>query len=364
MSSTQVTPRRTALFQQHVDAGAKVVDFAGWEMPVEYSGIKKEHEAVRADAGIFDLSHMGEVWVSGPGAMDYLQRLFSNDLTKIEPGRAQYGTMCNEQGRVLDDMIIYRHADKFLVVCNASNRDKIVAWMTKHLPAQGVEMVDKSLETSLIAIQGPNAQTILQSHTDIDLEKIRYYAFDYGKVAGVSAMIARTGYTGEDGFEIYTEWAAAEPVWKALAGLPPIGLGARDTLRLESGYALYGHELNEETSPLDAGLGWVVKLDKDFIGRDTLKKEKDGGLKRTVVGLVMEGRTIPREGYPVFHQERQVGRVTSGTFSPIMKRGIALASVEIAVRAEGTELMVEIRGRHERAKVSRPPFVRGSVRRA
>lgn len=365
MSSTQVTPRRTALYQQHLDAGAKIVDFAGWEMPIQYTGIQKEHEAVRTNAGLFDLSHMGECWVTGPNAMEYLQGLFSNDLSKIEAGKAQYGTMCDENGRVLDDMIIYRHAHKWLVVMNASNREKIVAWMTKHKTA-GVELEDKSLETSLLAIQGPKAQQILQTLSDVDLEPIAYYGFTYGKIAGVDSLIARTGYTGEDGFEIYTEWEAAAKVWQALseAGVPAIGLGARDTLRLESGYALYGHELSEDITPLDAALGWVVKLDKNFVGRDALKAKKDAGLTQTLAGIAMEGRSIPREGYPVFHEGRQVGRVTSGTFSPSLKRGIALISVETAVRAEGTPLTVEIRGQHEKANVTRPPFVRGSVRRA
>ncbi len=364
MSSTQVTaPQRTGLYRCHLEAKAKMVDFAGWEMPIEYSGIKKEHEAVRNHAGLFDLSHMGECWVWGDGALDWLQSLFTNDLSKIEVGKAQYGCMCNEQGRVLDDMIIYRFEDKWMVVMNASNRQKIVDWMAKHKPA-GVEMDDASLRTSLIAIQGPKAQEILQKHVAIDLEQVPYYGFQEGEVDGLEGIISRTGYTGEDGFELYLPWNEATGVWtKLVAEAEPIGLGARDTLRLESGYALYGHELSENITPLDASLGWVTKLDKEFIGRDAIKAYKEKGVERCLVGLEMEGRAIPREGYPLHAGGKQVGVVTSGTFSPTLKRGIALASVETALRAVGTEIEVEIRGRNERAKVTRLPFVKGSVKR-
>jgi aminomethyltransferase len=364
MSTAQKAPHKTALANLHVHAGAKMVDFAGWEMPIEYSGIRKEHEAVRSRAGLFDLSHMGEVIVEGPGAFNYLQGLVTNDLSKIAAGKAQYNCMCNSTGRVLDDMVVYRFPDHFYVVMNASNREKIVSWMQTHVPKEGVEVRDVSLETSLIAIQGPEAQKLLQPHVAIDLETIDYYAFAQDHVAGIPAIVSRTGYTGEDGFELYVPWEQGRAVWELFSDVLPIGLGARDTLRLESGYALYGHELNEDVTPFDAGLAWIVKLDHDFVGRDALKAQKEsGGIEKTVVGLSMEGRTIPREGYPVYSGERRVGTVTSGTFSPSLKRGIALASVETAVRAEGTELDVEIRERRERAKVTRPPFVRGSVRR-
>lgn len=366
MSTTQTTPQRTALYTQHLQAGAKMVDFAGWEMPIEYSGIRKEHEAVRNGAGLFDLSHMGEVYVSGSQAEDYLQSLFSNDLSRIEVGKAQYGCMCNAQGRVLDDMILYRLADRFLVVMNASNRLKVVEWMQAHL-VPSVALEDRSLQTSLIAIQGPRAQAELQSHVDLDLEGIAYYGFARGRVVGRAALISRTGYTGEDGFELYLDWEDAGVVWDALISSPqvePVGLGARDTLRLESGYALYGHEISEELTPLDAGLGWVTRLEKDFVGAQSLREYKAGGVQKALVGLLMEGRAIPREGYPILLGGNQVGVVTSGTFSPSLKRGIALGSVETAVRAVGTLLEVEVRGRPERASVTRPPFVKGSVRRA
>lgn len=365
MSTTQVnTPQRTGLYPCHLEAKAKMVDFAGWEMPIEYSGIKKEHEAVRSSAGLFDLSHMGECWVWGEGDLEWLQSLFTNDLSKIEVGKAQYGCMCNEQGRVLDDMIIYRFEDKWMVVMNASNREKIIGWMSKHKP-EGVEMDDASLRTSLIAIQGPKAQEILQRHVDLDLDTVPYYGFQEGQVDGLAGIISRTGYTGEDGFELYLPWNEAAGVWRKLVTeAEPIGLGARDTLRLESGYALYGHELSEDITPLDASLGWVTKLDKgEFVGREALRAYKEKGVQRCLVGLEMEGRAIPREGYPLHAGGKQVGVVTSGTFSPSLKRGIALASVEIGLRAVGTEIEVEIRGRNERAKVTRLPFVKGSVKR-
>ncbi len=370
MSATSTQPQKTSLYQVHVESGAKMVDFAGWDMPIEYAGIKKEHEAVRTSAGLFDLSHMGEIWFEGPGHLDFLQSLFSNDLNTIQSGRAQYGTMCNEAGHVLDDMIIYRDTDRALVVVNASNRGKMVEWMQKHLPEAGVKMSDKSLETALIAIQGPQSEALLLPHFQpskgVALTDIPYYGFTWGKVFGHDCLVARTGYTGEDGFELYSSWEDGPAIWKSLAGLgiAPIGLGARDTLRLESGYALYGHELNETITPLDVALGWVVKLNKSFIGRDALEAHKASGTATTLVGIMMDGRAIPREGYSVFQGDRKVGTVTSGTFSPSLKKGVALARVESGVKAVGTALTVEIRDRHEAATISKPPFVKGSVKRA
>ncbi|MEW6280602.1 MAG: glycine cleavage system aminomethyltransferase GcvT [Candidatus Eremiobacterota bacterium] len=362
------TGMRTPLYEMHRAEGAKIVDFAGWDMPVEYTGIKHEHTTVRQDAGLFDLSHMGEIEVTGPGAFDWVQSLVTNDLDRCAVGQAQYTTMCNEAGRVLDDMIVYRLEHKLYLVVNASNRPKIVAWMQSRLPAAGVDVQDLSRQTALIAVQGPNAQAKVQPLFSRNLEEIRYYHFvlDESNRLGVPILLSRTGYTGEDGFELYLPWGDAEKAWKAFreAGVAPIGLGARDTLRLESGYALYGHEIDEATSPLDAGLGWVVKLDKpDFVGKEALVKEKEAGLKRTLVGLVMEGRAIPREGYRVMEPGREVGRITSGTYSPTLSKGIALASVECSCRSEGTLLEVDVRGRGEGARVTRPPFVRGSLRR-
>lgn len=363
MSQISTEQQRTPFYASHVESGAKMVDFAGWEMPIEYCGIKKEHEAVRSSAGLFDLSHMGECFVSGPEALNWLQSLFTNDLSKLEIGRAQYGCMCDERGKVLDDMIIYRFTDKWMVVMNAGNREKIMAWMKKHV-RDTVNLDDASLRTALIAIQGPQAQVILQQYLSLDLDLIPYYGFQEGQVNGLPAIISRTGYTGEDGFELYLPWDGSQTLWQILAKeVQAVGLGARDTLRLESGYALYGHELSEQITPLDASLAWVTKLEKgEFVGREALKAYKEAGVKRSLVGLEMEGRAIAREGYLLYVGDRQVGVVTSGTFSPSLKRGIALASVETGLRAVGTEIEVEIRGRNERARVVRLPFVKGSVR--
>lgn len=354
---------QTPLAEVHRQEGGKMVDFAGWEMPIEYTGIKAEHLAVRADCGLFDLSHMGEIEVKGPGAFDYLQGLITNDLEKCGDFQCQYSTMCNVEGKVLDDLIAYRFdREHFILVVNASNREKIFHYMLAEIK-EGVQLQDLSLDTALIAIQGPNAQKKLQPHVGVDLEEIKYYHFAR---EGDTRLISRTGYTGDDGFEIYLPNAEAEAFWKALRGegVPPIGLGARDTLRLESGYSLYGHEIDEDTTPLEAGLGWVTKLDKPaFVGKEALKVLKAAGVPRTVVGLLMEGRAIPREGYRVFRDGKDVGRVTSGTYSPSLSKGIALASVESTCRPEGTLLQVDVRGKGENAKVVRPPFVAGSVRR-
>ena len=355
--------QRTPLAEVHRQEGGKMVDFAGWEMPIEYTGIKAEHLAVRNDCGLFDLSHMGEIEVKGPKAFDYIQSLITNDLSKCADGQCQYSTMCNEQGHVLDDLITYRfNNERFILVVNASNREKIWAYMSSK-KIDGVELKDLSLDTALIAIQGPNAQKKLQPHVKVDLEAIKYYHF---AMDDQWMLVSRTGYTGDDGFEVYLPNAEAERFWKALRadGVPPIGLGARDTLRLESGYSLYGHEIDEQTTPLEAGLAWVTKLDKAaFVGKQALAEQKAAGVPRTVVGLLMEGRAIPREGYPVLRDGKVVGRVTSGTYSPSLSKGIALASVESTCRPEGTVLQVDVRGRGENAKVVRPPFVAGSVRR-
>lgn len=364
---------RTPLHEVHRREGAKIVEFAGWEMPVEYAGIKQEHQAVRTGVGLFDLSHMGEIEVKGPGAAAFVNGLITNDVERLEPWQALYTCMCREDGGILDDLLVYRYPDSesggahYGLVVNASNRDKIVAWMESHA-APDAAMTDFSLSTGLLAVQGPGAQALLQPLAGTDLEAIGYYHFTVGTVAGIpDIVISRTGYTGEDGFELYVPWGRAEDLWNALRsreGILPIGLGARDTLRLEAGYSLYGHEIDEQTTPLDAGLGWVVRWAKpDFLGKAALLRQKEAGVRKAVVGLEMQGRGIPRQGYPVQGPEGPVGVVTSGTWSPSLGKGVALASVDVAHRAEGTELQVSVRGRLEPAKVVRPPFVRGSVRR-
>lgn len=361
--------KATPLNQVHRELGARMVDFGGWDMPVQYSGVIEEHVAVRQAAGLFDVSHMGEVEVTGPNALAFIQQLTINDAAKLVDGQVQYSAMCYPEGGVVDDVTLYRfNESRYLFCVNASNTDKDFAWMEKVLADSSMTDVllqNRSEEFAQIALQGPKAEQILSALTDAQLADIVYYHFREGKVAGVQMIVSRTGYTGEDGFELYLPASAAVEVWQQIMtagtphGLLPIGLGARDTLRLEKGYALYGHELSQEISPLEAGLAWITKLDKeDFVGKAALVTQKAGGVPRRRVGLVMQERGIPREGYPILVGDREVGVVTSGTMSPTLKVGIALALVDPDVAQADTELDVAIRNRRMGAKVTRPPFVK------
>lgn len=361
--------KKTPLNQVHRDLGARMVDFGGWDMPVQYSGVIDEHQAVREAAGLFDVSHMGEVEVSGSNALAFIQYLTINDASKLADGQVQYSAMCYPEGGVVDDVTLYRFSEsRYLFCVNASNTDKDFAWMEQVLAESAmtdVVLVNRSDEFAQIALQGPNAETILSGLTDVVLADLVYYHFCEGEVAGVKMIISRTGYTGEDGFELYLPASAAVEIWQQLMasgaqhGLLPIGLGARDTLRLEKGYALYGHELSKTISPLEAGLAWITKLDKDdFVGKAALVALKADGVPRRRVGLVMQERGIPREGYPIFVGDREVGVVTSGTMSPTLKIGVALALVAPDVAQAETELEVAIRNRRMVAKVARPPFVK------
>ena len=361
--------KKTPLNQVHRELGARMVDFGGWDMPVQYSGVIEEHLAVRQAAGLFDVSHMGEVEVTGANALAFIQHLTINDAAKLVDGQVQYSAMCYPEGGVVDDVTLYRfNASRFLFCVNASNTDKDFAWMQKVLADSAmadVTLNNRSAEFAQIALQGPKAESILANLTDVPLADIVYYHFCEGEVAGVNMIISRTGYTGEEGFELYLPASAAVAVWQQLMatgvpqGLLPIGLGARDTLRLEKGYALYGHELSREISPLEAGLAWITKLDKDdFVGKTALVRQKSEGLPRRRIGLIMQERGIPREGYPVFAGDREVGVVTSGTMSPSLKVGIALALVEPGMAEDGAGLDVAIRNRRMCARVARPPFVK------
>ncbi len=361
--------KKTPLNQVHRELGARMVDFGGWDMPVQYSGVIDEHLAVRQAAGLFDVSHMGEVEVTGPNALAFIQHLTINDAEKLVDGQIQYSALCYPEGGIVDDVTLYRFNDAHFLCCvNASNTDKDFAWMQQVLSESAmtdVTLNNRSEEFAQIALQGPKAEAILAGLTDVALADLVYYHFCEGDVAGVNMIISRTGYTGEDGFELYLPAAAAVEVWQQLMtvgashGLLPIGLGARDTLRLEKGYALYGHELSRQISPLEAGLAWITKLDKDdFVGKAALVAQKADGVPRRRVGLVMQERGIPREGYPVFVGDREVGVVTSGTMSPTLKVGVALALVAPDVAKADTELEVAIRNRRMGAKVTRPPFVK------
>lgn len=363
---------RTPLYDEHVRLEGKIVPFAGFEMPVQYpTGITQEHRAVRTTCGLFDVSHMGEFIVRGPEALDLVQRISVNDAAKIEVGQAQYSAMCREDGGVIDDLIIYRFDDRYMLVVNAANLAKDWAWVSKHAEAFDVDVEDASSDIALLALQGPKARGVLRPLADIDVDTVKYYRFAEGEVAGVPAVISGTGYTGEDGFELYVAADDAVTVWRALleagagAGLIPAGLGARDSLRLEVGYALYGNDLDEEHTTLESGLGWVTKLDKgDFVGRDALAAQKEAGVDRKLVGLRLTGRGFPRPGYPILADGDPVGEVTSGTVSPTLGYGVALGYVPVGRATPGTEVQIDARGKPVDAVVQRPPFyTEGSIRR-
>jgi aminomethyltransferase len=360
-------PRRTPLYQTHVEAGAKIVDFAGWEMPVQYAGVIDEHRAVRNAAGLFDVSHMGEILVKGPAAETYLQSVTPNDVSKLTSGRAHYSGLLTEAGTYIDDLLVYRLGeDEFLLVVNAANADKDFAWLQEH-KIDGVELRDVSDRYALLALQGPEARGILASLTSYDLDSLKYYRFSIDEVAGMKAIISRTGYTGEDGFELYIASELGPPIWRALmeagasAGLQPAGLGARDTLRLEAAMALYGHEIDDTRTPLDAGLNWVVKLAKgDFIGSQALSDQKEQGISEKLVGFEVVGRGIARQGHGVLDGDQQIGIVTSGTWSPTFEKAIGMAYVPIGMAATGTELTLDVRGRAVSARVVDLPFYKRS----
>jgi aminomethyltransferase len=363
---------RTPLHGEHVALGAKLVPFAGFEMPIQYpTGITAEHRAVRQAAGLFDVSHMGELVLRGPQALDLVQHVSVNDASRLAVGQAQYSAMCLESGGIVDDLIVYRYSDRWMLVVNAANVAKDRAWLERHARAFDVEVEDASSRIALLALQGPVAREILRPLADVDLGAVTYYRFAEGAVAGVPATVAGTGYTGEDGFEIFVVADDAVAVWRTLLergrsrGLVPVGLGARDSLRLEMGYALYGHDLDEDHTPLEAGLGWITKLDKgDFVGRAALVAQKAAGIPRRLVGLSVAGRGFPRPGYPILSRGEVVGSVTSGTVSPTLGIGIALGYVPDALAAPGTPLQIDARGKALDATVVRPPFyTQGSIRR-
>jgi aminomethyltransferase len=327
--------RRTPLYDEHRSLGARLVDFAGWEMPVQYEGIKAEHQAVRNHAGLFDVSHMGEAVFRGPDAEEAVQRLVTRDVSRLEEGQAGYSAVCYESGGTVDDVIVYRRPDDFLVVVNASNREKDLEHFRSNVEDLEVEVADESDDWALLALQGPEAAGLLQSLTGADLSTLRPFRFVEDEVAGAKAIVSRTGYTGEDGFEIYLSPEDAPRVWRELleAGATPAGLGARDTLRLEAGMCLYGNELDPETTPLEAGIGFAVHLDKEqeFIGQAALRKAKEEGLRKKLVGFEVEGRGIARHDYPVRVEDETVGHVTSGTLSPTLGKAIGLALVSPGV---------------------------------
>jgi len=356
----------TALTNVHISLGAKMVPFAGFNMPVQYAGINAEHETVRKSVGVFDVSHMGEFILKGENAFELIQRISANDAFKLFDGKIQYTYFPNEEGGIVDDLLIYRIDEKtYLLVVNASNIEKDWDWITR-FNTKGVEMIDISERTSLLAVQGPRATRVLQKLTDIDLSSMDYYTFKKGVFAGVeNVLISSTGYTGAGGFELYFENSQAEKIWNAIfeAGkefdIAPIGLGARDTLRLEMGFCLYGNDIDDTTSPLEAGLGWVTKFTKEFVNSENLKKEKEAGIVNKLVGFEMIDRGIPRHDYELQDADGQtIGRVTSGTQSPSLQKSVGLGYVKKEFAKEGTEIFVNVRNKALKARVVKPPFIK------
>ncbi len=357
--------KRTKFYNIHKKLNAKIVEFAGFEMPIQYSSIIQEHKAVRHKVGVFDVSHMGEIFIKGTKALDFVQYITVNDASKLFPGRVQYSAMCYEDGGIVDDLLVYKIADdEFLLVVNASNIQKDFDWMNKNNKF-GVEITNRSDDFSLLAVQGPDSLKTLQKISDRTIE-LEYYHFTNMKIAGVEMIVSRTGYTGELGYELYFEGdeSTAEKLWDAIfeAGkefdIQPVGLGARDTLRLEMGYCLYGNDIDQTTNPLEAGLGWITKLNKsDFVGKDALLKAKEN-ISRKLVAMISEEKTFPRHGYEISANGRKIGHITSGTVSPILEKAIALGYVEKDFSAVDTEVNFVVRGKEFPAKVVKLPFVK------
>ena len=363
--NAQTELKRTSLHARHRALGARMVSFGGWDMPVEYTGIVDEHMAVRTQAGLFDVSHMGEVEIAGDDALAAIQKITSNDASRLEVGQAQYSALTTKTGTFVDDLLVYRLAEAhYLMVINASNIAKDYAWIKQEIASVGDAVaVNSSSRYALIAIQGPRALQILQELTGVELDLIRYYWFATGEVANIRATISRTGYTGEDGFELFVPPQSAERVWNTLldvggpSGLRPVGLGARDTLRLEAAMRLYGNDIDETTTVLEAGLGWIVGWDKpSFTGKTALTRQKADGVTRKLVGFEMVERGIGRHGYGVYVDDAQVGYVTSGTMTPYLRQAIGMAYVPVDASASDTEIAIDIRGRRVQARVVKMPF--------
>ncbi len=357
-----MSEKKTPFYDIHRQLNAKIVPFAGYLMPVMYDSINAEHLRVRSKVGMFDISHMGEFTVTGPGAKDFVQKFVTNDINKLTENQIMYTCMCYEDGGIVDDLLVYNLKDHILLVVNGSNIDKDFAHIQKYAP-NNIELVNRSDEIALIAVQGPLSQAVLGRLTDYPLDNLKYYNADYAKIAGENLLFSRTGYTGEDGFEIYIPSSKAVKIWEPIyriineLGGSPIGLGARDSLRLEMKFALYGNDISATTNPLEAGLGWVVKLDKgDFIGREAINRVKEQGLSRKLIGFEVDGKAFPRQHYLISHDNRQIGEVTSGVFSPSLQKGIGMGYVEIDYSRPGSTFEVEIRGKKLPATVVKPPF--------
>jgi aminomethyltransferase len=361
--------KRTPLFPCHVEAGGRIVEFAGWEMPVQYKGVLEEHRAVRTSVGLFDVSHMGEIMVSGRRALDFLQHVTCNDVSKLLPGRAHYSGLMTPRGTFVDDLLVHMLGERrYLLVVNAANKDKDYAYLCAQAPGfEGVDVDDESPAFAQIAVQGPRALEVLQRLTPVELADIKYYRFVEGDVSGAASILARTGYTGEDGFEVYLAPEDAPRIWRELLaagqgeGIVPCGLGARDTLRFEASMALYGNDIDDTTTPFEADLEWIVKLDKGpFLGREALMRQVADGVRRRLVGFEMVGRGIPRHGHPIVIDGKQVGKVTSGTMAPTIGKALGLGYVPVDHAGVGAPIEVDIRGQLVPAQVVQKPFYRRS----
>ena len=364
METVEIIQKNTALTDVHIRLGAKMVSFAGYMMPVSYEGINAEHETVRNRVGVFDVSHMGEFILKGENALDLIQRVTSNDASKLVDGKVQYSCLPNDTGGIVDDLLVYRIDEKtYMLVVNASNIMKDWDWIGKH-NTKNVEMHNISDKTSLLAVQGPLAADVLQPLTEMDLHRMEYYTFGKGKFAGVdNVLVSATGYTGAGGFEIYFENTHADLIWDAVFeagknfGIKPIGLGARDTLRLEMGFCLYGNDIDDSTSPIEAVLGWITKFSKEFVNSESLLEQKEKGVKKKLVGFEMIDRGIPRHNYEVVNSQGEViGKVTSGTQSPSLQKAIGMAYVQTSLAKEGTEIFVKVRDKNLKARVVKIPF--------
>lgn len=359
--------KRTAFYNLHKRLGAKTVPFAGFEMPVHYSGIINETLCVRKSVGVFDVSHMGEIFIQGKDALDFVQKVTINDASKLQIGKVQYSALCYEDGGIVDDLLVYNFGEYFMLVVNAANKDKDLEWLIKN-KSGNITIIDKSDEISLLAVQGPNSLKTLQKLTNLNLSEIKYYSFVNAKLANVDMVISRTGYTGELGFELYfdSDVSISEKIWNAIfeAGkefdIQPVGLGARDTLRLEMGYCLYGNDIDKTTNPLEAGLGWITKLEKPyFIGKESLVKISNNGITRKLIGFILnDEKAFPRKDYEILVDGKKVGFVTSGTYSPTLEKGIGMGYVPTNNSVEGSIIDIKIRNQYFKAEVVKPPFVK------
>jgi len=354
--------KKTPFYQKHLQNKGRIIDFSGWALPIEYKSMLAEAEAVRKTCGIFDVSHMGEIEIKGERAFSFLQGVVSNDISAIGAGRMQYNLFLNEAGGIIDDLMVYHQGETFLCVVNASNKDKVLKWLNKNIQS-GVEIIDRSKELALISIQGPYSARVIDGVFGPELAALRYLSFKKEKIGGREVLISRSGYTGEDGFEIYLPWKDSIEWWDKLTelgqefGLKFCGLGSRDILRIEAGYPLYGHEIDDTVTPYEAFLEWAVKLNKNFIGREKLLKIKNKGLKKRRIGFIMQDRAVPRQGYLLYSKGKAIGEVSSGTYSPNIGKFIGMAYVEKDYVKCGMEVSIEVRSKLYKAKIAKFPFV-------